>query len=562
MRYIVFVVVVLMLCNSCKQDKQIPKLSYNNPIISGFYPDPSICRVGDDYYLVNSSFSFFPGLPIFHSKDLVNWNQIGNVIDRPEQISYDSLDISEGLYAPTIRYHNGLYYVVCTRVANIENFVLGQTGNFVVTATNPAGPWSNPVYLPHIGGIDPDLFFDDDGKAYVTSCADPDSLIYGGHRTIRMHKFNLETLETTKESISLVDGGTDISKQPIWVEGPHLYKTNDFYYLMCAQGGTDLQHSEVIFRAKQVEGPYESYAKNPILTQKHLPSDRTNPVTNVGHADLVQTQNGDWWTVFLACRPYDEQNFFNTGRETFLLPVTWENNWPIVLKGDEKVPYEHMVPDLPKNKQEHPLSGNFEFTDEFNYTELPYRWLHIRAPKQKFYHLDGETLEMDLITEQLNEVGAPAFIGHRQQHTNFTATVELNFNAQNMGEEAGMALFQNERFFYYVCQSIENNQPVVRLYQSENGEKKRLAQHALAIADEMPLNLKIESNNKHYMFSYSTNNTDYIPVGDPQDVKYLSTNAAGGFVGTIIGMHTVSVQITNNTAIYKWFTYVGNDSIY
>src|ERR1022692_3454158 len=205
---------------------------YLNPIIAGFYPDPSICRVGDDYYLVNSAFNYFPSIPVWHSKDLVNWTQIGNVIDRPSQFAMRGGAVQAGTYAPTIRYHNGTFYVVNTLV----------------------------------GGIDPDIFFDDDGKCYLLSCDGPvGQAKYNGHRTIRIQEFDLTEKKSVGEKTVLVDGGTDISKRPNWCEGPHLYKINGRYYLMCAQGGTGTAHTEVIFRSDTIRGPFVPWDKNPIL---------------------------------------------------------------------------------------------------------------------------------------------------------------------------------------------------------------------------------------------------------------------------------------------------------
>ena len=222
---------------------------YLNPIIAGFYPDPSICRVGDDYYLVNSAFNYFPSIPVWQSKDLVNWTQIGNVLDRPSQFAMRGGQVSAGTYAPTIRYHNGTFYVVCTLVGGI--------GNFYVTAQDPKGPWSEPIKLQGVGGIDPSLFFDDDGKCYVTNCDDPvGQAKYNGHRTIRLQEVDLEQKKPVGKKIVLVDGGTNISKHPVWCEGPHLYKIDKTYYLMCAQGGTGTAHTEVIFKSDSLPGPY------------------------------------------------------------------------------------------------------------------------------------------------------------------------------------------------------------------------------------------------------------------------------------------------------------------
>ena len=238
--------------------------TYTNPILAGFYPDPSICRAGDDYYIVNSSFAYFPGLPIFHSKDLVSWKQIGHAMDRPEQLPLIGAGVSRGLFAPSISYYKGKFYIVCT--------LIDRGGNFVITADNPAGPWSNPTYIREVNGIDPSLFFDDStDKAYILYNSDPPGRksLWNGHRSIRMYEFDYKNEKVIGEEKLLVNGGVDTSKHPVWIEAPHIYLINDWYYLMCAEGGTGYNHSEVIFRSKSPEGPFQPWDKNPILTQRH-----------------------------------------------------------------------------------------------------------------------------------------------------------------------------------------------------------------------------------------------------------------------------------------------------
>jgi xylan 1,4-beta-xylosidase len=239
---------LLLICQGAIS--QSAKIS--NPVLAGFYPDPSICRAGNDYYLVNSTFAYYPGLPVFHSKDLANWEQLGFAMNRPEQLDLDGAGVSRGLFAPSIRFNKGTFYITCTNV--------DKGGNFIITTKNPKGSWSNPVYLPAVNGIDPSLFFEDNGKAYIiyNSNAPDNKPLYEGHRTIRMYELDLSTLQTKGEEKILVNGGTDITQKPIWIEGPHIYKYNGYYYLLCAEGGTEFNHSAVIFRSKKVEGPYES----------------------------------------------------------------------------------------------------------------------------------------------------------------------------------------------------------------------------------------------------------------------------------------------------------------
>ncbi len=296
-----------------------------NPILAGFYPDPSITRAGDAYYLVTSSFVYYPGVPIFRSTDLVHWTQIGSVLDRPSQLHVDSAGISRGIFAPVIRYHDGTFYMITT--------LIDRGGNFIVTAKNPAGPWSDPIWLREVDGIDPSIFFDDDGRAYITNNGPPvETPLYEGHRAIWVQEYDVANKKMIGPRSVIVNGGVDLAKKPIWIEAPHILKVKGQYYLICAEGGTADQHSEVVFRSSSPLGPYTPYSGNPILTQRHLDPSRAFPVTSTGHADFVETQNGEWWAVFLGTRPYANDTY-NIGRETFLLPVRWVDGWPVILVG-------------------------------------------------------------------------------------------------------------------------------------------------------------------------------------------------------------------------------------
>ena len=204
-------------------------VTVKNPILMGFYPDPSICRKGEDYYIVNSSFVYAPGVPIFHSRDLAHWEQIGNILDRPSQLPVAGADISDGIYAPTIRYHDGLFYMITTNVTH--------GNNFIVTAENPEGPWSEPYYLgDDAPGIDPSLFFDDDGKCYYCGTRpNPEGVRYNGDWEIWIQELDLKTMKLVGESMAIWKGAV---KDCIWPEGPHIYKIGEYYYLMHAEGGT------------------------------------------------------------------------------------------------------------------------------------------------------------------------------------------------------------------------------------------------------------------------------------------------------------------------------------
>ncbi len=534
-----------------------PQEEYTNPILAGFYPDPSICRVNDDYYLVNSTFAYYPGIPVFHSRDLVHWRLIGYCIDKPDELKYDSLGVSRGIFAPAIRYHNGLFYVTCT-------FVDGG-GNFVVTSANPAGPWSKPVWLPQVSGIDPSLFFDDDGKAYIVynSEAPENTPLYPGHRTIRMRGFDMAKATVRDDERILVNGGTNIAMKPVWIEGPHIFKVDGRYYLIAAEGGTAEDHSEVVFRSERVEGPYTPYAQNPILTQRDLSPERADPITCTGHADFVETQHGTWWAVFLGCQPY-AHDFFNTGRETFLAPVTWKDGWPFIIPKGEVVPRTSPYP-LPASRERgsQPYGGSFAYTDNFNETRLDLNWEFLRAPRTRWYSLQERPgfLTLKLRPETCNGKENPSFVGRRQAHARSSAQTVLDFMPRGEKEKAGLLVFQNETHFYYLCKSEVNGRQVVQLFKAAEppANLALLASHDLSDTKaDHPLHLRIESHDATYSFLWSLDGTTWETLKADVDATFLSTKTAGGFVGCMYALYATSAGTpSTNRASFDRFSYKG-----
>ncbi|MDU7147798.1 MAG: glycoside hydrolase family 43 protein [Clostridium sp.] len=538
------------------------KRFFNNPILSGFYPDPSICRANDVYYLITSSFAYFPGIPIFHSKDLVNWKQIGHVLDRPSQLQLDGVGISGGIYAPTIRYYNGVFYVITTNI--------GNGGNFIVTSKNPEGPWSDPYWIEDAPGIDPSLFFDDDGKVYYTGTAQAIDSVEFHESEIYCQELDLKTMKLVGERFGLWRGALKNAKYP---EGPHLYKINDYYYLIIAEGGTEHFHAVTIARSKNIFGPYEGYDGNPILTHRHL--GKKYPISNPGHADLIETQNGEWWMVALASRPYGGY-YKNLGRETFLVPVEWEDGWPIVSPGTGRIEHTYTSPNLPYYPVE-----NLPIRDDFNNETLNFIWNSIRTPKDNFYSLTERTgfLRLKLKPKKLIDIldydssnslydlnQTPSFIGRRQQHINFEASVKMEFDPKNEFETAGLALIQNNNFQYRLEYSLLNSQKVIRLIKSiskneidntgnyvfENIENIIVTE----IFDSNTIYLKITALGQNYNFYYGDSIDNMKLLIDNVDGRILSSDMASGFVGTYIGMFASSNgHSSNNIADFDWFDY-------
>lgn len=563
MRYaLIASTIALIFFHACRMPADKSSNKFINPILAGFYPDPSICKAGDDYYLVNSTFAYFPGIPVFHSKDLVNWKQEGHVIHRPEQVQMEGLGVSQGMFAPAISYNNGLFYVVCTFV--------GGDGNFVVTAKNPSGPWSDPVWIPEINGIDPSLFFDDNGKSYIVynSVAPDNQPLYEGHRTIRMYEFDPEGLKVTGNEVLLVNGGVDITEKPVWIEGPHVYKKEGWYYLMAAEGGTSENHSEVIFRSRSIEGPYTPYENNPILTQRHLDPARPDPVTSTGHADLVEAGDGSWWAVFLGCRPYEEDHY-NTGRETFMAPVEWKDGWPIINKDAEEVQFFYDGPSIAETSGRIPYNGNFRIWDDFDRDSLQLFWVFLRTPRETWYDLKEKKGRLTILLrpETCSGKGNPSFIGRRQQHLQGYANVSMAFNPVSENEKAGLLVFQNETHFYFLCKSLQDGAETVQLYKSSAGaenDMELLASEQLPYGDSTgTLSLKVDFRNDAYSFYYSIRPGEWKLVMKGVDATFLSTKTAGGFVGCMIGMYATSLgKPAANKASFNWFEYNGDDNIY
>ncbi|HEV7609254.1 MAG TPA: glycoside hydrolase family 43 protein [Steroidobacteraceae bacterium] len=504
--------------------KAPPARSFHNPILAGYYPDPSVVRVGDTFYLVNSTFAHWPGIPIHSSRDLVHWKLIGHALSDPAKVTFDGLSTSRGVFAPSIHFHDGTFYII--------NTLVDAGGNYFVTAKDPAGPWSDPVWLKEIDGIDPSFFFDDDGKAFVLNNGPPEGTpLYQGHRAIWMQEFDLAANKLTGPRKVIVNGGADISKKPIWIEGPHLYRIKGWYYLMCAEGGTGSDHSEVVFRSKSPWGAFEPYKNNPILTQRDLSPDRANPVTNAGHADLVQMKDGSWWSVFLASRPYEGFRF-NTGRETFLLPVTWKNGWPVILAHGKAIPTTLKAPLTNTGLADSgydALSGNFTQREEFDGALGP-EWLQVRVPKENWFAVSNGALQIHALKGKLLDKQNTSFLARRQQHAKFEASTELAMPPA--GVAAGLAVFQNEDYWYTfgVLQLASGPMVIFERCAPDGGES--VAKVLPAVSQSV--RLKITANGGKYSFYYDAGQ-GWKAMRENDDGSILSTEVAGGFVGTVLG---------------------------
>jgi xylan 1,4-beta-xylosidase len=520
-------------------DNPLQPDEFYSPILQGCYPDPSITRKGNDYYVVNSSFAMFPGVPIFHSNDLVNWKQIGHVLDRTSQLKVHDTGISAGIYAPAIRYNpnNDTFYMITTQFA-------GGFGNIVVKTKDPLQGWSDPYKL-NFNGIDPSIFFDEDGKAYVVHNDAPDKgkELYNGHRVIKVWDYDLENDQVIAGTdLIIVDGGVDITQKPIWIEAPHIYKRYGRYYLMCAEGGTGGWHSEVIFVSDHPRGPYVPARNNPILSQRYLNPDRNNKVEWAGHADLVEGPDGIMYGVFLAIRP-NEKNRVNIGRETFILPVDWSGEFPVFENG--LIPMQPKL-EMPKGvvnktgKEGFFPNGNFTFNDDFKSDKLDYRWIGMRGPREDFIASTEKGVLIKPFKTNVRAVAPISALFQRQMHKNFTATVSMDYNPGSENDLAGIACYQSERFHYVFGITKKGNDNYLLLERTFKGESEIIASVKLDAGRAVQLQVEAEGDN--YRFNYAAGTDSFTNLGGTVSGDILSTNVAGGFIGSLIGLYATSAN--------------------
>lgn len=511
--------------NATEDAVPLLKGEFRNPILPGFQPDPSIVRVGKDFYVVNSSFGWFPGIPIFHSRDLVNWRQIGNAITSTDDFKLPSVGINRGIFAPTIRWHKGLFYIITTCIECGDNFI--------ITARDPKGPWSKPIWLKEVTGIDPDLFFDDDGRVWITNNDEPEGPAqYDGHRALWIQEYDLAKRKVIGLRRVVVDRGVNPAEKPIWSEGPHIYKKDGWYYLTAAEGGTSDDHRQTIYRSKSVSGPYIAGRRNPIMTQRNLDPARPFPVYATGHADFVQLPNKDWWAVFLATRPY-ERNLTNLGRETFLLPVTWKDGWPDMLPDGRAVPLTLAKPKLPATQPKLDWSNWYE---SFEQKKLGPQWLS-RGP------VSPEWLTLDESTGSLTLKGdGDKFIGQRQRHRKATISTELRYRSSARTGRMGLAAIADEGHQLFF--GIEHRDSGPKLIVGAKGLKGTpkgeaiLFEQSVDLPSGQSINLRMTIDGGSAEFAYGRAKGDWVTVLSGADARMLATEYDGLlFTGTVIGLY-------------------------
>ena len=486
-------------------------MTYRNPVIPGFYPDPSVCRAGDEFFLATSSFVYAPGVPLFRSSNLVDWIQIGNVLDRRSQLDLSATQdwSSLGIYAPTVRHHDGRFFMITTNVT----FKGAET--FVVTSEDPAGPWSDPVVVP-VPGIDPDLAWDGHGNCWVH---------FSGLGGIARCRVDIAT-GAFLDGPDLAWSGTGLQ----YPESPHLYERDGTWYLLIAEGGTHGGHCVSVARGPSPVGPWEGCPANPILTHRSTDS----PIQNTGHADLVEFTDGSWWMVHLGVRPRGIGPGFHTlGRETFLVPVRWEEGWPV--PGDPAL--EMASAPAPRAPLHAPGRETFD-------AALGHHWVGVRRPPSDVSSPASRPGWLVLHgAEQTLDMAEPVFVGRRQQHHHCRVTTRVDAMSAT---EAGLSVLLDTAAHYEVA--VEGDRVVAR------GRVGGLG-GVLGSATRPPGPVILTVGTEPDIHGPDAVTLGFIDDHGAHtlarlDGRYLSSEVTGGFLGRLIGMYAVG-----GDAAFEWFTY-------
>ena len=496
-------------------------MRYTNPVVKGFYPDPSVCEANGKFYLTCSSFQFFPGVPLFESEDLVNWKQIGHVLTRKSQVMLEKVNSSGGVFAPTIRYHEGRFYMVTNNNTTEENFY--------VYTDDIYGEWSEPITVDQ-GGIDPSLLFDN-GHAYFISNGQDEN----GVNSVIQCEIDIQTGKKLSPSKAIWQGAGGR-----YLESPHMYRIGDTYYLMVAEGGTEYGHMVAYAKSDNIWGPFENYPKNPVLTNRNKAPEI---IQGIGHGDLVQKANGDWFILTLGFRQIHKwQPFHHLGRETFLTPVTFDADGLFTCGNDgtTEASYE--------------IAGDFvqevKNTYTFQNTDWNLDWIYLRHPHTGQYEMAENKLTLHGTAITLEEADSPTFLGIRQKDFTMTTSVALSLNQG----EAGLTVYMDELEHYDIAlrKGASGYEAVLKI---NIGSAKHIQSVIPVTGNSAKLIVRSDSLTYHF---YVTSNTGAIVTDTPAPEetylgmgysKYLSSEVAGGFTGVVLGLYAIG----GNTAVFTNF---------
>ena len=527
-----------------------------NPVLKGFNPDPSICRVGDDYYIATSTFEWFPGVQIHHSKDLVNWRLISQPLDRVELLDMRGNPDSGGVWAPQLSYHDGKLWLIYSDV-KVTGGAWKDVYNYLTTCETIDGEWSEPIYL-NGSGFDPSLYHDTDGRKYLVNMLwdpRPDKHEFAG---IVMQEYNHEKKKLVGEP-QVIYEGTE------WglVEAPHLYKENDYYYLLTAEGGTKFEHQATIARSKNIEGPYETHPDNPLISSFCHPK---LELQKSGHGSFVETQDGEWYFAHLTARPVrtegttlaQSRGYGTLGRETAIQKVYWENDWPYIVGGN-KPSVEVEAPDLPEQKWD----ATYPIIDDFDSSELNINFQTLRIPfNEKLGSLTEREGYLRLYgRESFHSLFEQSLVARRWQSLDFEAEIKVEFNPVSFQQQAGLVAYYNTKNWtsFHVTWDEEKGK-VLDLTTCDRWKKSRpLAGNEIPIPESVEavyLRMKVDGN--HYQFSYSFDGKDWETVPVTFDSHKLSDDyidEPGFFTGAFVGMSCIDISGRRLPADFDYFRY-------
>ena len=488
--------------------------TYHNPVQRGFFPDPSVIRVGEDYYMVNSSFQYFPAIPISHSKDMVHWHIIGHAVTNPEWLDLSDIKDSHGIWAPDIEYINGKFYVIATLRLNGDgkrnkNVLRRQ---IIMTSEKPEGPYSKPVCL-EVDDIDPSLFVDDDKQKYM--------IIAKGVRAVPLSD---DGLKVKGEPFTLWEGTGE--RCP---EGPHVLKHNGYYYAILAEGGTGYGHRVSVARSKTFRGPYEVSPYNPVMRQL----DPDAPIQRTGHGKLTEDSNGNWWMYYL-CGRKNEGNYTTIGRESALDPVTWtEDGWFIVNEG--KGPsLTQTAPKLPE------VIFERNTFDDFNDTKLKLDWEFVRNPDMGSFSLTERPGFARIWTRdgELSEIRAKNTLVRREQELSYDAETKLEYYPDTDGEQAGLTCYYSTRTYMRFSLCHEGGRKLQLVINRNHGEE--LVSEVNDI-ENVPVYLKVCVRKQTRSFFFSYDGTYWTEAGTVKDCKFLCDEGVPDdpkrHTGTLVGIY-------------------------
>jgi xylan 1,4-beta-xylosidase len=535
-----------------------------NPILRGFNPDPSIVRVGDDYYIATSTFEWYPGVQIHHSRDLVHWRLLTRPLNRASQLDMRGEPDSCGIWAPCLTYADGLFHLIYTDVKRYgRTTVAGASGaslrdfhNFLVTSANIEGPWSDPVYL-NSSGFDPSLFHDDDGRKYLLNMLwdhRPGQNRFAGI-VLQEYSPQAQRLVGTRQNIFT---GTSLG----FTEGPHIYKRDGWYHLLTAEGGTGWGHAVTMARSRALHGPYELHPDVHILTSRHRPD---VALQRTGHADLVETPSGETYMVYLCGRPIAGRGRCTLGRETAIQPMVWgADGWLRTTTG-EGIPM--LEAPAPANLGVAPTAvASATSRDDFDEDTLPMAFQWLRSPyPDELFSLRARRGYLRLFgRETIGSLFRQSLVARRQQAHCFSAATLMAFEPEHFQQMAGLICYYNSSKFHYFYVSRDDDGKHLRVMSSLPDQVSTDAfTPPIAVNSDEPLTLRVEVDHHRLLFAYRIGNAAWQWVPQQFDASILSDEATApglpNFTGAFVGVACQDMAGTARPADFDWFEYRERD---